>query len=202
MGSRLLRRWLHHPLRENEPALARQHAIATMLTARQEGEQAFAAAGLLETLRDALNAFPDIERIAARVALRSVRPRELASLRDALAALPALHASLAPLAGSPRARELATQLAMPPDIGELLARAVASEPAVAIRDGGVIAAGFDSELDELRALATDGGDFLVQLEARERERTGIGNLRVEFNRVHGFYIEVTKGQTDKVPEDY
>ncbi|WP_080363286.1 DNA mismatch repair protein MutS, partial [Bordetella pertussis] len=107
-----------------------------------------------------------------------------------------------PLSGSPRARELAAQLAMPPDIGELLARAVASEPAVAIRDGGVIAAGFDSELDELRALATDGGDFLVQLEARERERTGIGNLRVEFNRVHGFYIEVTKGQTDKVPEDY
>ncbi|MFQ6690861.1 DNA mismatch repair protein MutS, partial [Bordetella pertussis] len=81
MGSRLLRRWLHHPLRENEPVLARQHAIATMLTARQEGEQTFAAAGLLETLRDALNAFPDIERIAARVALRSVRPRELASLR-------------------------------------------------------------------------------------------------------------------------
>ncbi|WP_418214830.1 DNA mismatch repair protein MutS [Bordetella pertussis] len=202
MGSRLLRRWLHHPLRENEPVLARQHAIATMLTARQEGEQTFAAAGLLETLRDALNAFPDIERIAARVALRSVRPRELASLRDALAALPALHASLTPLSGSPRARELAAQLAMPPDIGELLARAVASEPAVAIRDGGVIAAGFDSELDELRALATDGGDFLVQLEARERERTGIGNLRVEFNRVHGFYIEVTKGQTDKVPEDY
>src|SRR5690606_7114013 len=117
-------------------------------------------------------------------------------------ALPALHASLAPLAGSPRARDLATQLAMPPDIGELLARAVASEPAVAIRDGGVIASGFDAELDELRALAADGGDFLVQLEARERERTGIGNLRVEFNRVHGFYIEVTKGQTDKVPEDY
>ncbi|KDC05605.1 MutS family domain IV protein, partial [Bordetella bronchiseptica E012] len=103
-------------------------------------------------------------------------PRELASLRDALVALPALHASLAPLSGSPRARELAAQLAMPPDIGELLARAVASEPAVAIRDGGVIAAGFDSELDELRALATDGGDFLVQLEARERERTGNGNL--------------------------
>ncbi|MCD0505347.1 DNA mismatch repair protein MutS, partial [Bordetella petrii] len=102
----------------------------------------------------------------------------------------------------PRLSELALHLAPDPAIAELLGRAIAQEPAVAIRDGGVIAAGFDADLDELRALAADGGDFLLQLEARERERTGIPNLRVEFNRVHGFYIEVTKGQADKVPEDY
>jgi len=202
MGSRLLRRWLHHPLRDNAPALARQQAISALQAGRTDVAPAFGAAGLLETLRDALDAFPDVERISSRLALRSVRPRELASLRDALAALPALRELVALLAASPRLAELAGHLSPDPAVAGLLQRAIAQEPAVAIRDGGVIAAGFDADLDELRALAADGGDFLVQLEARERERTGIGNLRVEFNRVHGFYIEVTKGQTDKVPEDY
>ncbi|PTN49350.1 DNA mismatch repair protein MutS, partial [Achromobacter xylosoxidans] len=207
MGSRLLRRWLHHPLRENEQALARQQAISALLAGRMDMEQTFGAAGfgsagLLESLRSALNAFPDIERIAARLALRSVRPRELASLRDALQALPALRDQVEPMADSPRLGELVSHLSVDPALAALLVRAIAAEPAVAIRDGGVLAAGFDAELDELRGLAADGGDFLVQLEARERERTGISNLRVEFNRVHGFYIEVTKGQTAKVPEDY
>jgi DNA mismatch repair protein MutS len=212
MGSRLLRRWLHHPLRENEQAQARQQAISALLAGRMDVEQTFGAAGfgaaglgaadLLESLRGALNAFPDIERIATRLALRSVRPRELASLRDALQALPALRDQVEPMADSPRLGELVSHLSVDPALAALLVRAIAPEPAVAIRDGGVLAAGFDAELDELRALAADGGDFLVQLEARERERTGIGNLRVEFNRVHGFYIEVTKGQTAKVPEDY
>ena len=207
MGSRLLRRWLHHPLRENEQAQARQQAISALLAGRMDMEQAFGAAGfgsagLLESLRGALNAFPDIERIATRLALRSVRPRELASLRDALQALPALRDLVEPMADSPRLGELVSHLSVDPALSALLLRAIAAEPAIAIRDGGVLAAGFDAELDELRALAADGGDFLVQLEARERERTGISNLRVEFNRVHGFYIEVTKGQTAKVPEDY
>ncbi|WP_432759249.1 DNA mismatch repair protein MutS [Bordetella genomosp. 5] len=202
MGSRLLRRWLHHPLRDNAPVLARQEAITALMTARLDMDQTFGAAGLLESLRGALQVFPDIERIAARLALRSVRPRELASLRDALATLPQLHALLAPATGAARVAALARHLTLDPAIAELLQRAIAQEPAVAIRDGGVIATGFDAELDELRALAADGGEFLIQLEARERERTGISNLRVEFNRVHGFYIEVTKGQTDKVPDDY
>ncbi|MGY6271259.1 DNA mismatch repair protein MutS [Achromobacter denitrificans] len=207
MGSRLLRRWLHHPLRENEQAQARQQAISALLAGRMDVEQTFGAAGfgaagLLESLRGALNAFPDIERIATRLALRSVRPRELASLRDALQALPALREQVEPMSSSPRLGELVSHLSVDPALAALLIRAIAAEPAVAIRDGGVLAAGFDAELDELRALAADGGDFLLQLEARERERTGISNLRVEFNRVHGFYIEVTKGQTAKVPEDY
>ena len=106
------------------------------------------------------------------------------------------------MADSPRLGQLISHLSVDPALAALLVRAIAAEPAVAIRDGGVLATGFDAELDELRGLAADGGDFLVQLEARERERTGISNLRVEFNRVHGFYIEVTKGQTAKVPEDY
>ncbi|WP_409929307.1 DNA mismatch repair protein MutS [Bordetella genomosp. 13] len=203
MGSRLLRRWLHHPLRDNAPALARQQAITALLGARLHPEQAFGADELLDSLRQALHPFPDMERIASRVALRSVRSRELASLRDALAALPALHALLGQLQpGTPRLQELTGLLAPDPRLAELLQRAIAAEPAVQIRDGGVIAPGYDAELDELRGLATDGGDFLMQLEARERERTGIGNLRVEFNRVHGFYIEVTRGQADKVPDDY
>ncbi|RSF01131.1 DNA mismatch repair protein MutS [Achromobacter aegrifaciens] len=207
MGSRLLRRWLHHPLRENEQALARQQAISALLAGRMDMEQTFGAAGfgsagLLESLRSALNAFPDIERIAARLALRSVRPRELASLRDALQALPALRDQVEPMADSPRLGELVSHLSVDPALAALLVRAIATEPAGASRAGGGLAAGFDAELDELRGLAADGGDFLVQLEARERDRTGISNLRVEFNRVHGFYIEVTKGQTAKVPEDY
>ncbi|KAG0773504.1 hypothetical protein G6F22_014824 [Rhizopus arrhizus] len=202
MGSRLLRRWLHHPLRENEQALARQQAISALLAGRMDVEQTFGSAGLLEALRAALNAFPDIERIAARLALRSVRPRELASLRDALESLPALRDLVEPMADSPRLGELISHLSVDPALAALLVRAIAPEPAVAIRDGGVLATGFDAELDELRGLAADGGDFLIQLEARERERTGINNLRVEFNRVHGFYIEVSKGQTAKVPEDY
>ncbi|VFR27316.1 DNA mismatch repair protein MutS [plant metagenome] len=205
MGSRLLRRWLHHPLRDNAPVLARQHAITALLSARTPEHLAgnpYAPAPLLESLRTALHKLPDIERIAARVALRSVRPRELAALRDALGALPGVRALLDGEAPAPRLAELAQSLDCDAALGALLARAIAEEPAVAVRDGGVIATGFDADLDELRMLSTEGGDFLLQLETRERERTGIANLRVEFNRVHGFYIEVSRGQTDKVPDDY
>ncbi|GAA4332023.1 DNA mismatch repair protein MutS [Pigmentiphaga soli] len=200
MGSRLLRRWLHHPLRDNAPVAARQHAIGCLL-----------ASGDPQALQAVLAPLPDVERIAARVALRSVRPRELASLRDALGALPAVHAALEALKGSdsilpeatpPRLPELARQIVLDPAVADLLARAVAEDPSANVRDGGIIAAGFDAELDELRTLETHTGDFLVQLETRERQRTGIPNLRVEFNRVHGFFIEVTRGQTDKVPDDY
>ncbi len=210
MGSRLLRRWLHHPLRDNAPVLARQQAIATLL------------GGGLHALQDALAPLPDIERMAARVALRSIRPRELASLRDALAVMPGLREQVLSIAVSgaatsevdspelsgvqaadgERLHALGNCLAMDAALADLLARAVAPEPAVAVRDGGVIATGYDAELDELRQLQTHSGDFLVQMEARERERTGISNLRVEFNRVHGFFIEVSRGQAERVPDDY
>ena len=217
MGSRLLRRWLHHPLRDNAPVHARHAAITTLLNARTDA--GLSASDLLSPLQEQLRSLPDIERIATRLALRSVRPRELASLRDALQSLPELcqllQSSLldvsapyapgdvdTPAIGAARLSALVRLLSVDPAAGALLTNAIAAEPAVAIRDGGVIAAGLDDELDELRRLATDSSDVLLQIEARERERTGISNLRVEFNRVHGFYIEVSKAQVDKVPDDY
>jgi DNA mismatch repair protein MutS len=202
MGSRLLRRWIHHPLRSNAPALTRQQIIATFLS-QSSSADAFEIETSLDSLRAMLRRYPDLERIATRISMRSVRPRELASLREALAQLPAITNHLR-MAFAPHARldEHVKQIGIDPAIAELLHRSIDAEPALMIRDGGVIAAGYDSELDELRRLASDSGEFLLELEAREREQTGISNLRVEFNRVHGFYIEVSKGQVDKVPAEY
>lgn len=188
MGSRALRHWLLHPRRERGEALARHQAIASLLAASPE------------PLREALRHVSDVERIAARVALRQVRPRELTGLRATLQILPELTQTLP--SGAPLIAQLAEGLAASPAIEELLSRAIAEEPAVLLRDGGVIAAGFDAELDELRGISQNCDAFLLDLEARERARTGIANLRVQFNKVHGFYIEVTQGQVDKVPMDY
>lgn len=191
MGSRLLRRWLHEPLRSQAAAQARHVAITAL--------QALDIAALLKTLRG----IADIERIATRVALKSVRPRELAALRDSLLCLPHVASHLREVA-LPQSllADLTTALQTVPDCLPQLQAAIAPEPATQVRDGGVIARGFDAELDELRALDENCGAFLVELEAREKARTGISNLRVEFNKVHGFYIEVTHGQRDKVPDDY
>ncbi|NYT86429.1 DNA mismatch repair protein MutS [Pusillimonas harenae] len=202
MGSRLLRRWIHHPLRDNTPAQQRQQVIATFLSA-PPGDDALNALAPLDTLRHMLERYPDLERIATRIALRSVRPRELASLREALALLPdvAQHL-LQAFVHEPALDAFIQNLSLDPEIAHLLQKAIDPEPALLIREGGVIATGFDSELDELRRLASDSGEFLLELEARERERTGIPTLRVEYNRVHGFYIEVSRGQADKVPAEY
>jgi len=190
MGSRRLRHWLHHPLRDRQAAVGRHHAIESML---ERGAHAH--------LLDGLRQMPDLDRIAGRIALRSARPRELAALRDALPRLDAAAACAAALT-SPLAQQLARAAAAPYGLHALLRRTLLAEPAFSARDGDVIAAGCDAELDELRALRDNGGRFLIELEARERARTGIANLRVEFNRVHGFYIEITQGQLDKVPDDY
>lgn len=211
MGARLLRRWLHHPLRDNAPVLARQQAIAALMQANdtravQGRSELLHATPALQTLREALNALPDLERIATRIALLSVRPRELASLRDALIALPQLQTLITSIDTTSNAcgklDALARHLTPPDGMDSLLHAAIQPEPAVQIRDGGVIAQGYDAELDELRAISTDNGTYLLELEARERARTGISTLRVEFNRVHGFFIEVSRAQADKVPEDY
>jgi len=195
MGSRLLRHWLHHARREQSVARARQAAIAALLGAD-------APSALAATLAQV----PDIERITTRIALLSARPRDLAGLRAGLQQLPALQEELARGNpgddGSALLRELQEALAAPPACLDLLQRALAAEPAAMVRDGGVIAPGFDAELDELRGLSENAGQFLLDLEARERARTGIANLRVEYNKVHGFYIEVTHGQAAKVPDDY
>jgi DNA mismatch repair protein MutS len=189
MGSRTLRHWLTHPLRERRVAESRHGAIA-----------ALQAAGF-EPLREALRHVSDVQRIAARIALRQVRPRELAGLRDTLRGLPALRGTL-PAAAAGLLGELAG--ALQPDAAVLgtLAATLAEEPAVLLRDGGVIAPGHDGELDELRGIASNCDAFLLDLEARERARSGIANLRVQFNKVHGFYIEVTASHLERVPGDY
>ncbi len=188
MGSRLLRHWLTHAPRARGTAVARLGAID-----RLAGTDA-------DALHTMLRAVSDVERITARLALRQVRPRELAGLRSTLHALPRLQAAV-PAEGELLA---AIHAALRPDaaIGQLLVDTLADDPAVQLRDGGVIAAGHDAELDELRAIGSHGDAFLLALEARERARTGIGNLRVQFNRVHGYYIEVTASGLDRVPADY
>ncbi len=188
MGSRALRHWLLHPQRERATARERQDAIAELMTTG------------FEPLREALRQVSDVERIAARIALRQVRPRELAGLRATLQILPEL-AQTVP-SGAALLDQLAEGLRASPHIAELLTRAIAEEPAALIREGGVIAKGFDEELDDLRAVQTNCDDFLIALETRERARTGIANLRVQYNKVHGFYIEVTNSGLEKIPADY
>jgi DNA mismatch repair protein MutS len=193
MGSRRLRHWLHHPLRDTGVLRARQAAIEAL---------AHPASRLRHPkLAELFSGWSDVERIATRVALRSARPRDLAGLRDTLATLPALHAALA-AGGEPGLEAAAESLRPADDLHARLASTLMDEPAAAIREGGVIRDGCDAELDELRAIQNDCGAFLLAMEKRERERTGIANLRVEFNRVHGFFIEVTQGQLDKVPVEY
>jgi DNA mismatch repair protein MutS len=194
MGSRLLRHWLHHARRNQDVARARHAAIDAL--ARSDASGALAAT---------LAQVPDIERITTRIALLSARPRDLAALRDGLKQLPALRHGVQQSFAAAETSLLAdihAALATPSVCLDLLQRAIAEEPAAMVRDGGVFARGFDAELDELRGLSENAGQFLVDLETRERARTGIANLRVEYNKVHGFYIEVTHGQTTKVPEDY
>ncbi len=194
MGSRLLRHWLHHARRDQRIARERHAALNALM-------RADASSGLSTTLA----AVPDIERITTRIALFSARPRDLAGLRNGLQQLPSLRAYVGMCnrdADAPLLQSIQEALGTPGECLDLLERGIALEPAAMVRDGGVIARGYDAELDELRALSENAGQFLVELEARERARTGIANLRVEYNKVHGFYIEVTHGQTDKVPDDY
>ena len=201
MGSRTLRHWLTHPPRDRAIARERHDAMACLL-------QPVSADQGFEPLRESLRSLSDVERITARVALRQVRPRELAGLRDTLLVLPELRLrvpGIEPLgegACSALLQKLHAALQPDPAIAANLQRTLAETPAVLLRDGGVIATGVDPDLDELRAISQNCDAFLLDLEARERTRTGIGNLRVQYNKVHGFYIEVTQGQVDKVPLDY
>jgi DNA mismatch repair protein MutS len=190
MGGRLLRRWLNRPLRDRAVLEARHAAIERLLL---DGDPA--------ALHATLRGVGDIERILARVALRSARPRDLAGLREALARLPALRAATAGVA-APRLAELAEECGEHGETLELLARAIIADPPALIRDGGVIAPGWDAELDRLRTLSTEADQFLADLEARERERTGLPSLKVGYNRVHGYYIEISRAQAKSAPADY
>ena len=194
MGSRLLKRWLLEPPRERSSAQQRLDAIAAL-----QGEH---GAGVWRELRSALKGLGDVQRISARMALRQVRPRELVALGLALQRASALPTLLKPALQTPWLHTLSATLVAPPECAALLQAALLPEPSAMVRDGNVINHGFDAELDELRGIQNNGDEFLLALEVRERERTGIANLKVQFNRVHGFYIEVTQGQLDRVPDDY
>ncbi|MFY9261990.1 MAG: DNA mismatch repair protein MutS [Gallionella sp.] len=250
MGSRLLRHWLHHPLRDRNVLRARLTAVEQLLLPSPAsgrgagGEGAFGESEnhphpsplpvgegtvlgkpLFELVHTHLKPAVDVERVTARIALRSARPRDLSGLRDTLAMLPALVATLAvgrvltrQNFDENRANEfaptrnvglkpdllasLASDLQLDPALSALLQSALRAEPSTVLREGGVIADGFDADLDELRGIQNNCGDFLLALETRERQRTGIATLKVEYNRVHGFYIEVSQAQSVNVPDDY
>ncbi len=190
MGSRLLRRWINRPLRSRDTLIARQQAIQALLDQASH-----------EPLSALLRGIGDIERILARVALKSARPRDLAQLRRALGLLPELRQLLSPL-DSPAISALLKAMGEHPEIHALLSQAIIDEPPVLIRDGGVIAPGYDAELDELRGIRENAAQFLLDLEARERERSGIATLKVGYNKVHGYYIEISRAHSDNVPEEY
>ena len=195
MGSRLLKHWLLAPERDRRAARQRLSATAAL-----RGEASTGGSGPWNALRQELKGVSDVERITARIALRQVRPRELVALGRTLQK--AEHLVLYGQAPEPYLAQIFADISPPRDCQELLQRAMAAEPAALVRDGGVIAAGFDAELDELRGIQTHCDDFLLDLETRERARTGIPNLRVQFNKVHGFYIEVTSSHLASVPDDY
>ena len=195
MGSRLLKTWLLEPRRERTEASARLAATQAL-----RGDAASPGPAPWSWLREQLKGVSDVERITARTALRQVRPRELVALARTLQKAELLAQS--GKAPEPYLAQIFNQLQPPPECAMLLQRAIAEEPAALVRDGGVIAAGFDAELDELRAIQSNCDAFLLDLETREKARTGIPNLRVQFNKVHGFYIEVTSSHADKVPDDY
>ncbi|MDR0769669.1 MAG: DNA mismatch repair protein MutS [Burkholderiales bacterium] len=193
-GSRLLRSWLTQPQRDTEEAVARHDAIDALL----------AQPAVMREASARFKRCADIERIAVRIALKTARPRDLSGLRDTLNLLPSFRQLIAGIqrTDAPLLTQLIAALDTDPQWQALLTRAITDEPASHLRDGGVIAGGFDTELDELRAIDRDCGAFLLDLEQRERERTGINTLKVEYNRVHGFYIEVTHAHSEKIPDDY
>ena len=188
MGARRLREWLYQPLRDHA-AILQRHAMSE------------AVAPIAKPIHAIIREWADIERIVTRIALKSARPRDLAALRAALATVPSLAALLKNIQNQALARILKALLLETP-VFAYLSQSIADEPANMVRDGGVIRDGFDAYLDELRGLQSNASHFLLDLEARERARTGIANLRVEYNRVHGFYIEISQGQLDKTPDDY
>lgn len=189
MGTRHLKRWLHRPVR-----------VRSVLEDRLDAVSCLAQNYAFETTRQALKPISDLERILARVALRSSRPRDLTRLRDSLWALPAL------IAATPQdtnlLQTLQSDVGQYPELCELLSRALVESPPVVIRDGGVLAGGYDEELDELRGISENAGEYLVDIERREREATGLPTLKVGYNRVHGYYIEISRQQSDKAPDTY
>ncbi len=192
MGSRLLRSYLTHPVRDAALAKERHQAVAVLLT-----KDATAL-----SLEDLLKTLPDIERIAGRIALKSIRPKEAAALRDALPTIESIARLLTALSESALIEELTGALSLNAALQKTLKDALLEDPAPLLREGDVIRSEANAELSALRAMRDNAGSFLIDLEAREKERTGISTLRVQYNRVSGYYIEVSRGQAGNVPDDY
>lgn len=190
MGSRCLRRWINHPLRFGNELLSRSEAVNDLYQTPQ-----------LDDLRDTLRGIGDIERILTRIALRSARPRDLSILRNSLSQLPLLQQQLASVQQS-SLEALAIEIGHHLETHALLTKAIIETPPMLIRDGGVLAPGYDEELDELRRLSENADEYLRDLEQREKERTGVSGLKVAYNRVHGYYIEISRLHSDNVPDDY
>ncbi len=190
MGSRLLRRWLNIPLRDKRTLEERQNAIGELIEQYR-----------FESLKTPLKNIGDLERILSRVALRSARPRDLSRLCSSIAQYPEIQQHLNGTQ-SPGLTQLASQISEFPDLVTLLGNALVENPPMVLRDGGVIDNGYDKELDELRAISTNAGDYLVKLESQEREKTGLSSLKVGYNRVHGYFIEISKAQAEKAPAEY
>ena len=189
MGARLLRFWLHHPLRDTHLIVKRHQAVAELIST-----------GLQANIHAAISPIADIERISTRIALKTARPRDLSGLLTSLQQLPALQ-NLLKNCKSSLLETLGENLHVQPDVLDIL-QAIKPEPSSVLREGGVIADGFDADLDELRSLQTNHGDFLLQFEAAEKARTGLQNLKVEYNSVHGFYIEISRAQAEHAPAEY
>ena len=190
MGSRLIRRWLTRPLRDQQILLQRQAAITTLQSP-----------SLNQTLHQLLRGIGDMERILARVGLKTARPRDLVQLRTALTRLPDISENITSLSAA-RLKILNAQLGHFSQLCDLLQSAILENPAAILREGGVIAEGYDAQLDEYRQLSEHSDQWLVELEKQERERTGISTLKVGYNRVHGFYIEMSRGQANAAPAHY
>ena len=189
MGARMLRFWLHHPLRDLKEVSSRHDAVAALIKVDDP------------SIRQSLRHVGDIERITTRIALKTARPRDLSALRDSLMQFPNLQSSLDNL-DADLIKQISAHLIVPQKLSTLLIKAIQQEPSTMLRDGGVIADGYDAELDELRGLQSNCGDFLLKYEAEERERTGLANLKVEYNSVHGFYIEISRAQAENAPLEY
>ena len=190
MGGRLLGRWLHRPIRDLATLGLRHNAVALLMHNRQ-----------FIHFHDSLRSIGDMERILARISLKSARPRDLIQLRNTLGVLPNLEKILADI-DSPLLQKLGHHVDGFPDIVDLLSDAISDSPPLTVRDGGVIAENYHAELDELRQLGTEAGQFLLDLESREKKRTGIATLKVGYNRIHGYYIEISRNQTCELPSEY
>jgi len=194
MGSRLINRWIQRPIVDHDALNQRYLCLGILLENSN-----------FEKIHDILKGVSDIERILSRIALRTARPRDFSQLRDTLERIPTLRQTLTSLydhQNTNRLDILYEQIAEYPDLSILLTKAIIDSPPLLIRDGGVIAPGYDSELDELRALKDNAGQFLIDLEKREQEKTGLSNLKVGYNRIHGYYIEISRIHSDKVPQEY